>query len=295
MEPAKITFYEQPALRQPDLVAAFLGWPDAAQVSTGSISYMIDKLPAVRLAEMKSDDYYDFATVRPTVSIENGIMQPLSMPLNSFYYWINKKSERDVILFTGIEPQMKWNAYVEAIADLAGYYNVHRVYAVGGLYDRIPHTRETRISGLVNNTDLIEVLETSNIELTSYNGPSSIHGLLLSVCAMRRIPALSIWGHVPFYIRAESNPMVCFEIIKKMSAVLGIDVSLADIKKSADSLFTILNRLLYENEQMRNFLRALEDQYDQVGSSPGTEATVAGADQIIKDIEDFLRNQRQDE
>jgi proteasome assembly chaperone (PAC2) family protein len=293
MEPAKITFFEQPVLRQPDLVAAFLGWPDAAQVSTGTVSYMIDKLPAARLAEMKSDDYYDFATIRPTVTIENGIMQPLSMPLNSFHYWINPKGERDLILFTGIEPQMKWNAYVEAIADLAGYYNVHRVYAVGGLYDRIPHTRETRISGLVNNTDLIEVLESSNIEPISYSGPSSIHGLLLSVCAMRRIPALSVWGHVPFYIRAESNPMVCFEIIKKVSSVLGIDISLADIKKSADSLFTILNRLLYENEQMRNFLKAMEEQYDQDGSSLGAQIT--GDDQIIKDIEDFLRNQRQDE
>jgi len=293
MEPDKIIFNVHPVLRQPDLVAAFLGWPDAAQVATGSVSYLVDKLPAARLAEMKSDDYYDFATIRPTINIESGIMQPLSMPLNNFYYWINSGGARDLILFTGIEPQMKWHSYVEAIADLAGYYNVHRVYAVGGLYDRIPHTRETRISGLVNNTDLIEVLEASSIEPISYQGPSSIHGLLLSVCAMRGIPALSIWGHVPFYIRAESNPMVCFETIKKISAVLGIDISLADIKKSADSLFAILNRLLDENEQMRNFLKTLEEQYDLEGSSLGTE--VEGADRIIKDIEEFLKNQRQDE
>ena len=68
MEPGRVIFYEQPTLRQPDLIAAFLGWPDAAQVSTGTVSYMIDHLPAVKLAEMKSDDYYDFATVRPTVT-----------------------------------------------------------------------------------------------------------------------------------------------------------------------------------------------------------------------------------
>jgi proteasome assembly chaperone (PAC2) family protein len=291
MEPEKIIFYEHPVLRQPDLVAAFLGWPDAAQVATGTVSYIIDKLPATRLAEIKSDEYYDFSTIRPTISIENGIMQPLGMPLNNFYYWHNKKGERDLILFTGIEPQMKWHSYVEAITNLAGYYNVHRIYAVGGLYDRIPHTRETCISGLVNNIDLIEVLEKSDIEPVSYSGPSSIHGLLLGICADKLIPALSIWGHVPFYIRAESNPMVCFETIKKISAVLDIDINLTEIKKSADTLFNILNRMLYENEQMRNFLQALEEQYDREGSNLGIE--VEGAGQIIKDIEDFLRNQHQ--
>ena len=293
MEPDRIIFVEHPVLRQPDMVAAFLGWPDAAQVSTGTVSYIIDQLSAVKLAEMKSDDYYDFAAVRPTVTIEHGVMQPLSMPLNRFYYWINPGGERDLILFTGIEPQMKWHAYVEAIADLAGYYNVHRLYSIGGLYDRIPHTRETRISGLVNNTELLEVLESYQIEPSNSQGPSSIHGLLLSVFAIRRIHALSLWGHVPFYIRAESNPMVCFEMIKKLSSVLGIDVSLAEIKKSSNHLYSILNRLLSENEQMRHFLKTLEDQYDEEGSVFGTD--VSSDDQIIRDVEEFLRNQRQDE
>ena len=43
---------------------------------------------------------------------------------------------------------------------------------------------------------------------------------------------------------------------------------------------------------MRNFLNALEQQYDNEGSALGEE--IMGADQIIQDIEDFLRNQRQD-
>jgi len=44
---------------------------------------------------------------------------------------------------------------------------------------------------------------------------------------------------------------------------------------------------------MRHFLKTLEDQYDEEGSVSGTD--VAGDDQIIRDVEEFLRNQRQDE
>jgi len=280
-------------LSQPDLVAAFIGWPDAAQVSTGTVSYMIKKLPAVKFAEMKSDDYYDFDKIRPSINVENGMLWPISMPTNSLYYWHNPEGPRDLIIFSGIEPQMRWQSYAEVIADLAGYYNSHRVYAVGGLYDRIPHTRETRISGLVNDQAMIELLEQAGIEPISYTGPSSIHGPLLNVCAMRRIPAVSIWGHVPFYIRAESNPMVCFETVKKITSLLALDLDLADLKRAADSLCGILDRLISENEQMRIFLRSLEEQYDLDGNATGVEPE--GSAQIIKDIEDFLRDQRQED
>ncbi|MDD5398089.1 MAG: PAC2 family protein [Dehalococcoidia bacterium] len=293
MEPSNIVFLEQPSLRQPDLVAAFVGWPDAAQVSTGTVSYMIKKLPAVKFAEMKSDDYYDFDKIRPSINVENGMLWPILMPANSLYYWHNPVGPRDLIIFSGIEPQMRWQSYAEVIADMAGYYNAHRVYAVGGLYDRIPHTRETRISGLVNDQVMIELLEQAGIEPISYTGPSSIHGPLLSVCAMRRIPAVSIWGHVPFYIRAESNPMVCFETVKKIITLLALDLDLGDLKRSADSLCGILDRLISENEQMRIFLRSLEEQYDLDGNATGVEPE--GSEQIIKDIEDFLRDQRQED
>jgi len=293
MEPSNIVFIEQPALRQPDLVAAFTGWPDAARVSTGAIAYLIKKLPATKYAEIKSDDYYDFATIRPAINIENGIMQPVHMPANSLYYWHNPAGAHDLIILNGIEPQMRWQSYVEVIADLAGYYNTRCVYAIGGLYDRIPHTRETRISGLANDPALIEVLEHAGIEPVNYSGPSSIHGPLLSVCAVRRIPAISMWGHVPFYIRAESNPVVCLETAKKISSLLNLAVDLDDLRKSSDSLYRILDKLLSENEHMRIFLKSLEEQYDLDGSITGTEPE--GSAQIIQDIEDFLRNQRQDD
>lgn len=290
METGNLVFADWPTLRQPDLLAAYLGWPDAAQVATGAISYFITKLPAVKFAEMKSDEYYDFATIRPTISIKQGLIGPLRLPTNGFYYWRNPHGERDLIIQTGIEPQLKWQSYVEAVADIAGYYKVHRIYAVGGLYDRVPHTRETHISGLVSDAGLLSDLEKARIEPSSYQGPSSIHGLLLNVCAERNIPAFSIWGHVPFYIRAESNPIVCLEIVKKITEMLSISVDFSELNKAASYLFQMLDRLVSENEQMRVFLQSLEEQYDLEGGSPYAE--VEGADQIIKDIEDFLRKQR---
>ncbi|MCX6005378.1 MAG: PAC2 family protein [Chloroflexi bacterium] len=256
MELGKIIFFEQPPLRRPDLIAAFVGWPDAAQVSTGAMSYLINTLAAKKFAEIRSDEFYDFATVRPIVSIENGLMTPLRLSMNSFYFWQNKGGEHDLIILTGIEPQ-------------------------------------TRISGLVNEIGLMEVLKKFNVAPINYQGPSSIHGLLLTVCAMRKLPALSLWGHVPFYIRAESNPIVCLEIVKRVCTMLDINCNLEELTRAADNLYDRLNTLLTENEQMHTFLKALEEQYDIEGSA--MRGSLEGADKIIKDIEDFLKSQRQDE
>jgi hypothetical protein len=44
MQRGDIVYYMQPNVGKPDLVAAFLGWPDVAQVSTSAVSYLIDKL-----------------------------------------------------------------------------------------------------------------------------------------------------------------------------------------------------------------------------------------------------------
>jgi proteasome assembly chaperone (PAC2) family protein len=198
MEPGKVTFYERPSLRKPDLVTAFLGWPDAAQVATGAASYLVNTLPARKFAEMKSDDYYDFSTVRPTINIESGLIQPVRLPENGFYYWLNTAGDRDLIIMTGIEPQLNWQAYVDVIADMAAYCDANRTYAIGGLFDRIPHTREIRMSGLVNDPSLLQILDRADLEPINYQGPTSIHGLLLNECASRTMPAISVWGHVPF-------------------------------------------------------------------------------------------------
>jgi len=87
--------------------------------------------------------------------------------------------------------------------------------------------------------------------------------------------------------------MVCLETVKKVSALLELELDIGDLKKSAESLYGILDRLLSENEQMRTFLRSLEEQYDLDGNASGAEPE--GSAQIIKDIEDFLRGQRQDD
>ena len=56
MELDQLVINEYPDLRHPSLVAAFAGWPDAAEVATGAVVYLVRKLNARKSAETKAGE-----------------------------------------------------------------------------------------------------------------------------------------------------------------------------------------------------------------------------------------------
>lgn len=289
----KSSFNKLPELRQPDMLIALSGWSDAAKVATGAVLYLARTLDASGFAQIEGDQFYDFSNSRPEVTIDSGLIKLLQLPVNSLLYWKNDKTDHDLILFHGIEPNFHWHKFVDTILELAGSLDVRRIYALGGLYDNTPHTLEPRISGVVNKEDLLPVLKKHNIESINYQGPSSIHSLMLTNCVQREIEAISLWGHAPFYVRVETNPMVCLGLVRKLAELIEIEVDLTELIKAGEYLEDMLNRLLSDNEELQQYIKKLEDEYGIQGTSPGEPSP--GADRIVKEIEDFLRSQRRKE
>jgi proteasome assembly chaperone (PAC2) family protein len=289
----KSSFNKLPELRQPDMLIALSGWSDAAKVATGSVLYLARTLDASGFAQIEGDQFYDFSNSRPEVTIDDGLIKLLQLPVNSLLYWKNDKTDHDLILFHGIEPNFHWQKFVDTMLELAGSLGVRRIYALGGLYDNTPHTMEPRISGVVNKDDLLAVLKKHNIESINYQGPSSIHSFILTNCAQKEIEAISLWGHAPFYVRVETNPMVCLGLIRKLAELLEIEVDLTELIKAGEYLEDMLNRLLSDNEELQQYIKKLEEQYEIQGTSTGEPSP--GADRIVREVEDFLRGQRRKE
>jgi proteasome assembly chaperone (PAC2) family protein len=290
MENSQSAFHKLPNLRQPDMIIALTGWSDAAQVATGTVLYLARTLDATKFAQIEGDQFYDFSTTRPEVTIDRGLVTSLQLPHNSLFYWKNKRTDRDLVLFQGIEPHFHWQKFVDTILDLASKLKVRRIYALGGLYDNIPHTMEPGISGVVNKADLLAVLQKHNIEPINYRGPSSLHSSLLSSCAQRNIEGISLWGHAPFYVRVDTNPMVCLGLVRKLTELMEIEIDLTELKKAGEYLQDMLNRLLADSEELQLYIKKLEEQYEIEGITPREPSP--GADRIIREVEDFLRNQR---
>ena len=290
MEINEETIHKLPELRNPDFIVALTGWSDAAQVATGTVLYLSRSLDATRFAQIEGDQFYDFSTTRPEVTVDRGLITSIQLPHNSLFFWKNQEANHDLVLLNGIEPHRHWQKFIDSILDLASKLKVRRMYALGGLHDSVPHTREPMISGVVNQPKLIKLLKEHDIQPIDYQGPSSLHSLLLTSCTKRNIEAISLWGHAPFYVRVETNPTVCLGLVRKLTELLGIEIDLKELEKAGEHLQDMLNRLLADSEELQIYIKKLEEQYELEGITPGEP--LQGADRIVKEVEDFLRRQR---
>jgi len=286
-----LTFTENPDLRQPYLVAAFAGWPDAAEVATRSVACLIQKLGAKRFATMSPEEFYDFTARRPAVNVKDGAVARLKMPSNDFYYWSSPTGGNDVVLLMGTEPQLKWATFSNTIVQLAIKLGTRRFYALGGVYDNVPHTRKPRMTGIVNAVSLRRTLEEHGIGLVDYDGPASIHGPLLTDFSKAKIEMVNLWGHSPMYVRYKANPIVCHEMLRVLAALMGVTIDLEDVRQAGTRMGANLERAMSKNPTLRSYVRRLEEQHDAHARFRGPDGE---AERFIKEAEHIIRSSADD-
>jgi proteasome assembly chaperone (PAC2) family protein len=286
--PDSYQIYDHPPLRRPFFVMGLSGWPNAGEVATGAVTFLRDRLAAKRLAEIYPEEFFDFTLQRPVAVIEEGLVRRLRPPSNILYYHRNLQAENDLILLRGAEPHLRWTTFINSLLAILEEFGVGKVFALGGMYDRLPHNREPKVSGMANGPELKELLRSHGIEFSSYQGPSSLHTTFLTVCRRHNLPGVSIWGHVPVYVQTIANPKVCHAVLRRLTRMLDLDLDLSDLKRAGDYLDATLDGAMEQNDELRRFMGQLER---ETGRYPveRDQAPEPDAELIIKEVEDFLR------
>lgn len=286
-----IILYETPELHRPCLVAGFSGWGNAAEVSTGVVTYLKTKLEACKFARINPEEFYDFSILRPLVTIEAGFIKGVEFVDCELFYW-RGGSACDLVLLIGAEPHLKWQRFGQLILDMAQKVGVSRVYAIGGIYDAAPHTAEPRVSGFVNDDRLLTELVAHGIEPANYIGPVSFHGPLLDMCRERNIEAISLWGRAPHYIPVH-NPKVIAAVVSRLARMLEIDIDITDLREAAQGVDRRVQLAISQNPKLEEYIKTLEESYQQMGDQGIPPAE--GINEIISAVEDLLRGHKRDE
>jgi proteasome assembly chaperone (PAC2) family protein len=291
---------ELPSLRSPILIAAFAGWPDAAEVASGTARFLSRKLRARRFAEIDPEEFYVFTETRPTTLILAPGQRALEWPSNELFYWKNPSGERDLVILQGREPNLNWHVYVDILVDLSSRLGVSQVIALGGTYDAVSHRGQVSLSGHATSTDLSELLDRFNITASAYEGPSSVQSALLEACRERDMQAVSLWGHAPHYVRAAPNPKVSHAMLRVLKTILDVDIDLTELEVAGEALEAKVDAAMLENPELRDYV----DQLDIViepAPVPTVEDLMADlpitrpepAD-VMRELEEILRLNRPD-
>lgn len=296
-----LSIHSLPELKSPALVAAFQGWPDAGEVASGAVRYLVRNLAATRFAELAPEEFYVFTETRPHAIQHRPGQRGLRWPANDFYAWSNPSGGRDLLLFLGREPNLRWGAYTGAVMDLAERCGATTIVTLGGTYDAVSHHGDVTVSGLASTPRLRHVLEAIGVGFSSYQGPSSIQTALIDAARRRGVPAASLWGHAPHYIQAVPNVKVCCGVLQKLDALVGLSLDLEELKGASRALEARVDEALAGNQELQRYVgqldRGIVDDEPPDETLPSVEeppGEIPPSDVVLRELEEFLRRSQQE-
>ncbi|MBY8847635.1 MULTISPECIES: PAC2 family protein [Saccharothrix] len=268
-------------LTNPILVAAFEGWNDAGDAASTAIEHLQLTWDATPLAEIDPDDYYDFQVTRPTVRMVDGVTRRVEFPTTRLSVCRPPGSATDVVLVHGIEPNMRWRKFA---AELLGHIEdlgVTTVVTLGALLMDTPHTRPVPVTGTAYDA---AAATKYGLERSRYEGPTGIVGVFQDLCVQAGVPAISFWAAVPHYVSQPPSPKATLALLHRVEEVLDVEVPLGALPEQAEEWERTVSEMADEDEDVRNYVRALEERGDAE-----IQMTEASGDDIAAEFERYLR------
>lgn len=263
------------------LVLAFEGWNDAGDAATTTAAHLVERFDGAPFAEIDAEPFYDFSSTRPVIRLDAEMQRVIDWPRNEFAVVTIPDADRDVVILTGIEPQLRWRTFSEQIVTVARDLGIELVVTLGALIADVVHSRPITVYGTSHDPALCETL---NLEPSSYEGPTGIVGVVHQACADAGLASMSLWGTVPSYVPHAPSPKAALALIERLGDILKVPMTNNDLLELVTDYEQQIDALVSDDDETRAYVAQLEEQYD---ASMRPESTAV----LIEELEEFLREQ----
>ena len=307
---AFVHYLKKPELRSPVLVAAFAGWNDAAEAATAAVKFLIDRWKTVCIAQIEPEEFFVFTETRPTVQTKRGQVRSISWPTNQFYAFVDPTWERDVILYMGVEPQLKWKTFTSAFMEVCKRFNVSEALLLGAFLANIPHSLDVPVTGYSSTQEMLERMHEIDVQSSRYEGPTGITGVMHDAISRAKIPVSSLWAAAPHYLVATPNIKVTAALLTYLNTFLAFDLDLSDFQNDAIRFEEQISALVARDPEASAFVRKLEKETENMlagddddepdddeeatntPDKPPVSGPLPSADSLIRSVEELLRKER---
>jgi len=246
-------------LHNTTMVIGLSGWGNAGEVSTFTVKYLVDKLGGKKFGEISHEQFHDYWIQRPMVLTQQGMIKSYVPPRSDLFYWNNKEGVEDLILLIGFEPHLNWPKYAENVLMLAEKNDVKRIFTIGGYLADISLGLGTPITVSTNNEKLLAKLEKAGLELTDYEGPTSVYSEILWKGIEKKIDVVSLWCAVPIYVKG-LYPKAAYVMLNKIIQLISLKLDLKDLKNKAESFKAELEKEVMDQTQLHDLTEGLGKQ-----------------------------------
>ena len=268
------------------MIIACGGWSDAGEAATGTITHLLANVnpsssPEI-IAEIDSEDYYDFQVNRPLIVVDGSLIRSLTWPGLQIFGVRNPEGENDFVLVRGVEPSMRWRSFAHELLDLADDLEVEMVITLGSMLADTPHTRPIPVSGTGAHPEIAARL---GMEVSRYEGPTGILAVIQDGCVKRGIDAVALWAAIPHYASANPSPKATLALLNGIEDFLEINLPHGTLPEFAHQWENAVNEMVKEDSDIEEYIKTLEESKDadQISDESGEE--------LAREVERFLRRQ----
>jgi hypothetical protein len=260
----------------PTIVVAFDAWVDAGSAATNALDALIetDNRP---VATFEADVLFDYRARRPTLDIIDG--RPAMLDWPEIAISRTTLCDRDVLAFTGPEPDFRWRELADDMIAFARQLDVAQWITLGAIPAAVPHTRPVPILGTESSPGLLR----GNVQAGPaglLRVPAACVSVLDISVAEAGIPTLGYFAQIPHYISGEYAP-AAIALLETLGKHLDAEIDVSSLRAEAQLLRTRLDAATAVDEKTRTYVERLEAMVD--------EARLPEGDELISEIERFLR------
>jgi len=273
----------------PVLVVALEGWVDAGFAGGTAMASLFEAVETRPYAVFDTEELLDQRSRRPKLKIADGINDGLEWPQVVLSVGADRLGS-GIAMLAGPEPDMRWQSFSDAVAELATALEVRLMVGFGGFPAAAPHTRPVKLAATASNSQLAQKI---GFIPGAIDVPAGIQAVIELACSRVGIPSVGLWARVPHYVAAMPFPAASVVLLDGLASLSGLVIDSHVLAEAADSARQKVDVLIAQSSEHQEMVRQLEQQIDEIEGTPETpyDRTVPSGDEIAAELERYLRGQ----
>ncbi len=276
--------------RGPVMIHALEGFSDAGHAIRLAATHLKNVLDTELVASFAIDDLLDYRSRRPPMTFKSDHFTSYDDPELRLYA-LHDSLGTPFLLLAGMEPDLRWERFVNAVRLLAERLCVRRTIGLGTIPMAVPHTRPVMMTPHSNNRELIA-------DHTPWVGevqvPGSASNLLEYRLSQHGHEVLGYTVHVPHYLAQTEYPAAAQALLEQVAKAGSLEIPMTDLTEAAAEVRDKIDEQVQASPEISQVVAALERQYDAFVAAQENRSLLArdedlpSGDELGAEFERFL-------
>ena len=272
----------------PVMLTALDGFLDAGSASALAVGHLLEVDAGRVVASFEVDEFYDYRARRPAMSFVRDHYVDYDPP-RLVVRLVRDERRAPYLLLTGPEPDVRWEAFTEAVRAVVEHFGVRLTVSIGSVPMAVPHTRPVQVT---NHATAPRLLVSENIWQGEIRIPSSAQSLLELRLGEWGHDAMGFVAHIPHYVAQFDYPAASAALLEGLEDVTGLQWDLADLKEAGEARQVEIATQIADSDDVREVVNGLEQQYDafhtQAANLLAEDEPLPSGEEIGAQFEQFL-------